>query len=243
MIPDATWQAGRMYLWSGQADKAEAYFTQVNAQDDKFYRSMVAYDKANALMSAGKNTEARQLVDQTLKVVTAPVDRGIQFMLLSQACYAIGDMSAAELAAQSCLDEAAKAENVNPMIGFDAVANTARDLLRWSRTWQKQPLVCSVEELAHSVASPTAKGRVWRTSFFVRSLKQVPLLVSSDDPRVKCTVQPVMNDPWFPNRENRFVEQTVKVEVPVESALSTVLHITSTQLRDAKCVVPLKVSS
>ena len=232
----------RAWAKAGEQDKANAFYDQTLADGAEMMSGLVIYDKTGELLRAGKTAEARQLVTQTLKGMTDPLNRAIQLMMLAQANYAGGDFAAAQTAAQSCLAEAAKIKDVNPAIGFDVVAPTAQDLLRWSKLWQKQPLICGAEILTRSLASPNEKP-VWKTRLSVRSFQAVPLRVSCDDARVKCTVLPVQNDPWFPRRETRFAEQIIEVEVPLKTALQTELHISSAQLPGATCDIPLQIGS
>ena len=240
MIPDGIWQAGRMYLWGGKPEQAEPYFAQVEAQENKFFVTMVTYDKVGALINAGKSEEAVRLAKQTLQGNDASLDRSISLLLLSQALYASGDFAGAQAAAQECQQEAAKTRDVTPEIGFDVVTLTAQSLLRWSQIWQKTPMICSPKSLSYKA---NADNSVRKIRVTVRSSKAVPLDVKCDDARVKCTVVPLPDDPWFPRRETRLVEQTIEVEVPPEIALQTELHISSAQLPGASCDIPLQISS
>ena len=240
MIPDAIWQTGRYYLWAGKPDVAEPYFAQAAKQENKFIVTMVTYDKVGALLNAGKNAEASQLAQATLQTVTEPVDRALNLMLLSQSLYANGDFAEAQAAAQSCIEEAAKAKNVNAAIGFDVVSPTAKGLLRWSQLWQKKPLVCSPESLNYKVNTQQTMSKV-RVN--VRSFKAVPLSVKCDDARVKYAVVPLEDDPWFPRRETRFAEQIIEIEVPLTAALQTELHISSARLPGVTCDIPLQIGS
>ena len=239
MIPDGIWQAGRMYLWGGKPEQAEPYFAQVEAQENKFFVTMVTYDKVGALMNAGKNEEAVQLAKQTLQISKAPLDRAINLLMLGQALYASGDFAGAQAAAQECQQQASQTKDVAPEIGFGVVEPTVQDLLKWSQLWQKTPLICWPEVVSYKVdvGKSSRKARVT-----VRSFKAVPLSVKCDDARVRCTVVPLKDDPWFPRRETRFAEQIIEVEVPSATALQTELHISSAQLPGATCDIPLQIS-
>ena len=240
MIPDGIWQAGRMYLWGGKPEQAEPYFAQVEAQENKFFVTMVTYDKVGALLSAGKSEEAARLARQTLQGTEAPLDRAINLLLLGQALYARGDFVGAQAAAQECQEQAALTKDVMPEIGFDVVAPSAQGIEKWSQIWQKTPLICSPESLSYKVNAGKTSRKVRIT---MRSFKAVPLSVKCDDARVKCTVVPLKDDPWFPRRETRFAEQIIEVEVPLATALQTELHISSAQLPGASCDIPLQISS
>ena len=239
MIPDGIWQAGRMYLWGGKPEQAEPYFAQVEAQENKFFVTMVTYDKVGFLLGAGKSDDAAQLARQTLQIAKAPLDRAIALLMLSQALYARGDFTGAQAAAQDCQEQAAQTKDVAPEIGFDVIAPSAKDVERWSQIWQKTPLICSPESLSYKVNAGKTSRKVRVT---VRSFKALPLSVKCDDARVKCTVVPLKDDPWFPRREARFAEQVIEIEVPLATALQTELHISSAQLPGASCDIPLQIS-
>lgn len=225
---DASVMAARWLMRQGDAQAAQELYVKASAYGNAFVSQVALLDQVSLLVSHGERVAAHKILQNFIPTSTGQ-PKIVALLTLGDDSYAQGDLKGAE-------DDARK------ILSLDVNNNSAQDLLRWSQLWQKKGLLCWPENMTHPVVPSTSKNQIWKTSFTVRSFKVVPLSVLCDDARVKCTVRPMQDDPWFPHDETRFAERIVEVEVPTEAALQTILHITSNQEAGAKCDVSLKIS-
>ena len=184
MLPDALIGAARGYNALGQDEKARGLYAQIPQYGHGWFTGLALNDQASALVSKGKHKEARQLLDTPLK---DQGDEQIRIALLSlQALsyYKTGELEAASRSAQQVVEQVSSVKLRSGM-GLEATVNVAQAILNWGARWAENPIVAEPTELRVVLPIPfTSNDKVTRR-VFIRSLRDVPLIVTADDPHIK----------------------------------------------------------
>ena len=240
---DLSIEAARDYTSMGDAKKAQQLYEQV-PNDEGWISGLSLLDQARLMMSQGRQEEARRLLSQPIRGVDADQAQVFLEMFMGRSFYQSGDLQQARNHSRAAV------ERYNALLKpytqyLEPLVKSAAELAESSEGWQREPIQVESREIVVAMQPGAAQSLIRR--FTVRTFRDVPLAVSSDNAAVKARV--LAGDEWSESAAKTATgesEKVVLIEISPQSltpAMSGVVTITSPALASAETKVVVRVSA
>lgn len=226
---DISVMAARWLSSQGNIKDAEDLYTKVPRYGNPYVTEVSVIDRAGRLLAAGSQMAACKLLREFIPTATAE-PKLVALLMLGNTLYRQGDLEDAEANAQKALS-----------LKSDSVS--AQNLLKWSKLWQQQQILCVPKNLEWRVTSDKTPSKTHTEMVKVRTFHNTVLSISCDEKQVKWRLLPKQDDSWFLNglKQTRFIEQEIEVEIP-NAPMHAVLQVQAKELDGAESHVSILVT-
>jgi tetratricopeptide (TPR) repeat protein len=242
---DWSLQAARSYRALGDKERARKFYQQAKTYGQSWYVGLALFDEARDLMAAGRHEEARQLLKQPVTGEGASMAQVSLLSLQAHSYFLTGDFEAAQQVgkeAKQLFESLSSNQKERVQTSFDL----SRTALERITQWQTTPIQCKPSHLAVQGNKQQTTSLIRR--FKVRTLRDVPLRVETDDKRLTARI--VENDGWQTANQKREISSDKGVEKEVVVVIApemlwengqSALKINSPEIPDFMVQVTMRV--
>lgn len=229
--PAALEQLAKYYQARGEYAKAVAILERVEMYTQlPYYLGHAMVDAAEMYRSAGDDKKAEAFYARATEVGNG-YDAGRALLLQAYFYYAGGSLDQARKYSRQALDRFQALKDANLINASRDFIEQAQTLLTYSETWQKEPIISKPREVRVKADEDVNFSDSLFARFRVRTLRDVPLAATCDNPKVKVRVESdtILNSARF----KYFVEKQVIIEIPLieaQKGFDAVVHVSSPNL-------------
>ncbi len=236
-------EAARFYQRAGDENKTRQTYALVSTYGYGWTKGMALYDEALGLTDQGKYEEARRMLQQPVEGLYADQIKVALLTALGASYYRTGDVDTAQKYAQQAVESYAAIQNPLQGEGLQELVENSKQRLQWIERWKKAPVICTSEKLRFVVSPPkspteTSPGPLQSLSFL--SLKNIPLTITCQDPRIQ--VGAIKSGVQGEFSLARKVDIGIRFEAaPHQEIFDTVFSVQSPSLPNTLISVPIQV--
>ncbi|HEY0073150.1 MAG TPA: tetratricopeptide repeat protein [Abditibacteriaceae bacterium] len=234
-VPDAFFEAGRLWLIAGNRAKAEDLFAKVHQYDNGWATGMALLEQARFLMDQDKHDEARTILSQPIKGSDSELIRVALLSLLAKSYYDTGEWAKARELARRSIEHHNTLLKSSPASGHKVNTQRAPLILQWIDKWEKQPVMAPEKITIES----NWKQENLSIGLQVLSARPIPLSIAFEKGYLKEKQQGEWN-----SKPDFFQEKSLSLTVPSEKlvqSLKDVAIITSPAVPAFSLRVPVSI--
>lgn len=247
-IPDQGWwqpdvfvEAAKMYEQAGEVEKAEQTYAKAPIVHIAWPDGVTVTNHAQLLIKLGRYKEARRLLSQGM---SGPDTEGINPIILEclgDSYYFAGDLAQAASYARQAIASCNALQDSQHSVYLDAVLPINQERLRWIEKWPKEPIICAPRHLnvTRSYIQVQEESDAVTRRFYVRTLRRVPLRVSSNN---KLVTARVVEGQSHQSLQRHFYQQEVSVSISpeaVQTGAQAIITINSPDLPAYQAQLPV----
>jgi predicted negative regulator of RcsB-dependent stress response len=239
---DASVMAARWLMNQGREVEAQQLLGKIEDYGNSFVSKVGALDRGRFLLEKGNYDEGRKLLLQVLASSDGELRMAL-LLVLSRSFYRTGDFTSAYHYASEAISQ----QSANPNQNLTVFVKDATEIVASIEQWNRTPILCDPQQLIIASDPKVHANRPVVRRLKARTLRNVPLVVSVDDPSFKARV--VQDNGWEVEQIDTpgyIYEKEVIIEVAAQAlkeGAQATLVISSPEFKENKAFITIKVGS
>ncbi len=208
--------AALAYEKAGDLKKAESLYSSATITNLGWMDGLVVTNQAQFLIKAGRYEEARRVLNKGVMGPDAKYMKPFLLTNLGDSYYQAGDFEQAASYARQAINSYKDLLSSPHSVYLDAVLPLNQERLRWIERFVKEPIICAPRQLnvVRSYLELNIEDDGITRQFYVRTLRPVPLRVSSDNPLVTARI---IEDQSKKPQQRHYYQQEISVSIAPEA--------------------------